>query len=77
MCKSDSLSQKSGDAVSDEEFYTNNVEVEQERSRWMPYPGGFFPGDSVKVIDGTFIGSTGKVVSPEEAEKGRWRSVNT
>jgi transcription antitermination factor NusG len=33
----------------------------------IPYPGGFFPSDQVNVVDGTFVGMTGKVVSPEEA----------
>jgi len=33
----------------------------------IPYPGGFFPGDQVHVIDGTFIGMPGEVVTPEEA----------
>jgi len=32
----------------------------------IPYPGGFFPGDQVHVVDGTFVGVTGKVVTPEE-----------
>jgi transcription antitermination factor NusG len=34
----------------------------------QPYPGGFVPGDLVEVTDGTFAGTPGRVVSPEEAE---------
>jgi transcription antitermination factor NusG len=34
----------------------------------IPYPGGFFPGDQVNVVDGTFVGMPGKVVTPEEAK---------
>jgi hypothetical protein len=33
----------------------------------IPYPGGFIPGDQVDVVDGTFVGMTGRVVSLEEA----------
>ena len=34
----------------------------------MPYAGGYVPGNTVKVIDGTFVGMAGRVVSPEEAK---------
>jgi transcription antitermination factor NusG len=32
----------------------------------IPYPGGFFPGDQVIVVDGTFCGMQGRVASPDE-----------
>ncbi len=31
------------------------------------YPGGYVPGEAVLVVDGTFKGMPGKVVSPDEA----------
>jgi transcription antitermination factor NusG len=31
------------------------------------YPGGYTSGDAVTVVDGTFVGRSGKVVSPDEA----------
>ena len=39
--------------------------MEQNR---IPYPGEFFPGDQVVVLDGTFAEMTGTVVSPDEAK---------
>jgi transcription antitermination factor NusG len=39
--------------------------MEQNR---IPYPGGFRPGDEVSIVDGTFVGMTGLVISPEAAE---------
>jgi len=36
-----------------------------------PWCWGFTPGDQVRIVDGRFIGRTGKVLSDEEAQKRR------
>jgi transcription antitermination factor NusG len=33
----------------------------------LAYSGGYVPGEEVNVIDGTFAGMAGRVVSPDEA----------
>jgi transcription antitermination factor NusG len=43
---------------------------------YFRYEGGFRPGDAVTVVDGTFIGMPGRVISPTEAANSRQLSVD-